>query len=379
MFKCARIKNIRSVGVRRTFNIEMASGQHNYITCDEVGQPIHKNSHSCSYILVAYWCAWLKAHFAPEWWSSVMSRCHSDRIPRYMNTARLEGVKFGNIDISNLTRSFSVSKDLKVTPGLISIKGIGDKAANKIAGQHEYADIDEFVYKNGKAKTVIEPLIKLGAFSKLHPNLKATWMWYQYRYCSGKDITKLRKEIRSMLLGGWTDDEINKERKRQADEYFKLYPNRKSIPAKIKNWTPKVDDSRDNVMALYEDDFSLAEILEFEKYYLGYYWHSPLDLYDANLEHTIENVKNSEFGVGYVDGVVEKLIETKTRFDKKMGKLIITDGLSECTIMIWEDQLVSIREFAKEGKGFKFYVVYDNNRYNFTLVKGSLPTPLELK
>ncbi|MDP6587718.1 MAG: hypothetical protein QF535_23945, partial [Anaerolineales bacterium] len=236
------------------------------------GRYAFNRSHSAAYILVAYWCAWLKTHFPPEWWASVMSSCHSDRIPKYMNTARLEGVKFGSLSADKLTPRFSVDSSLEVTPGLTSIKGIGNKAAVKwtASAEREYANIDEFVTANGKDKRVMEPLIKLGAFSKWHSNLQATWGWYQYRYCTGKVFTQLRRDIRARLIEEeWAGKSIPEARQKQIEGFKRLHPKRK-VPAKLTNWEPKAKDTRENVMALYPQDFDLKELLDFEKQYLGY-------------------------------------------------------------------------------------------------------------
>jgi DNA polymerase III alpha subunit len=372
------IESIEYLGVLPIYSPEMFGAQHNYSIGP--GHPIAANSHSVAYILVAYWCAWLKAHFAPEWWASVMSTCHSDKIPKYMNTARREGVKFGAISANQLTSKFSVSKSLKVTPGLKSIKGIGSKAADKLEGDAEYTDIDHFVQVNGRDKRAMEPLIKLGAFRMYHPNSKGVWMWYQYKYCSGKDATTIKQSIRAILKDNlnYSDDKIKAERDRQMAEYKRLYPKRKRIPNKILKWVPKIDDSRQSIMDLFQDDFTLEERLAFEKQYLGYYWHSPLDLYKTtNL--TIQRIKDSIGKRGKIECVVEKLIMGKTKKQQDMGKLRVTDGLSECTIMLWSTQLQVLKPYLKEGLGLRIDVKYDPSRNSFTLAdRNTVPIPLEL-
>ena len=345
------------------------------------GRYAFNRSHSCSYIMEAYWCAWLKAHFAPEWWASVMSDCDSDRIPKYMNTARREGVKFGPIDANNLTIRFSVDSSLKVTPGLTSVKGIGDKAAaNLINLAGAVTDIDTFIDKNGRNKRVMEPLVKLGAFERYHTNLRATWMWYQYKYGSGKDITELRKNIKGKLLAEWTDEKLQIERARQISEFKKLWPKRKT-PAKLLNYQPKANDTREAVMALYPEDFSLEERLAFEKQYLGYFWHSPMDLYHTKPGRTIDAVKNSLGRRGKVEAVIEKLTISKTKDQKKMGRLKISDGISDCTIVLWANQLKALEPHLNESAGFQFDLKYDKDRDSFTLSRNSnggtiIPVPL---
>ena len=345
------------------------------------GHYAFNRSHSCAYILVAYWCAFLKVHFAPEWWAAVMSGCHSDRVPKYMNTARREGVKFGPIDIENIHSEFSVDANLEVMPGLTSVRGIGDKASAKLIGCHKYADVDAFVLANGKAKTVMEPMIKLGAFQRYHNNIKATWMWYLYKYCSGKEITQLKAVIRAKLTIAWTPDKIKAECERRTADFRKFNP-KKKIPSAVSNWKPPINDTRENVMALYSDDFTLNERLKFEKHYLGYYWHSPLDLYETS-GATIASVKEALGGFGKLEVVVEKLVESKTKNDKSMGRLHITDGLSNCTIVLWHDQLEVLRPYLKEGWGIQVEVKYDKERDSFTLAKSGmgvkLPKPLIVK
>jgi DNA polymerase III alpha subunit len=296
-----------------------------------------------------------------------------------MNVARFEGVEFGSIAIDNLTWNFSVAKNLRVTPGLTGIRGIGEKAAAKIAGTKSYNSIDHFVEMHGKSKVIMEPLIKLGAFKVCHPNSKATWMWYQYRYCTDKNASQLRKEIKQRLSEDWSQEAIDKERLRLADEYHRLWPNRKKTPNKILKWTPPINDSCEAVMALYPIDFSLKEILEFEKHYLGYYWHSPMDLYVTKKGATIESVKSSPNGQGEIEGVVEKIIIGKTKNNKKMARLKMTDGVSNCTIILWQDHIEVLSEYLEEGIGLRIPVNYDQTRDTFTIQRDRSPIALQFR
>lgn len=341
----------------------------------DFGRYAFNKSHSCSYITIAYWCAWLKTHFAPEWWASVMSHCHSAKMEHYMNVARFEGVKFGKINVNHLSPDFTVDKDtLVITPGLTSLKRVGSKIADEVCGHYEYSDVDDFVDKHGKNKTLLERLIKLGAFANQHSNRRATWKWYLYKYASGKEITKLRHEIRDKLLleDGWNEETIKEERERQKKEYFKTYPNRRKTPNKIKNWTPDAEDTRERVMGLYEDDYTYKQVLEFEKEYLGYYWHSPMEIFEHTGECSIEEAKEG----GVMEAVVDKFEITKTRNGNPMGRLNVTDGVQSCTIFIWEEGLVRCKDMIKEGDGLMIPVDYDEDRSSFTLRRGGTPVHL---
>jgi DNA polymerase III alpha subunit len=299
----------------------------------------------------------------------------------YRPEERAKGVVFDIINISNLTADFTVTND-KVNQGMIGIKGIGETAANKFAGRGEFTDIDDFIEKKGvKSKTVIERFIKMGAFSSLpgHENSYATWMWYQYRYCSGKDITQLRKQIRAKLLEEdlWNDETITEERQRQTDEYKAQFPNRRKIPTKIQNWKPKPDDTRERVMALYQDEsFTLEQVLEFEKKYLGYYLHSPLDLYDIDGDCTIEKAKEESLDGGgdtKLEVVVLDLQFATSKNGKEYARLIVSDGVQEALILIFSNELVlQDPESLTVGTGIQAYVDYDEMRGTFTMKRNQI-------
>lgn len=343
------------------------------------GRYAFNKSHSTSYIMVAFISAWMKVHFPPEWWGSVMSSCHHEKLVKYMNIARSEDVQFGTINVENISLNFTVEPGtLRVTPGLTSIKGIGEGTAGNLqetarAFGGSYTDIDHFVSINGKNKTILQRLILLGAFKRYHSNIKATWMWYQYKYCS--DTTDLKKEIRGKLLADWTEEKIVAERERQVEEFRKAWPKRKKIPAKILNWQPKPKDSRENVMALYPEDYNLKERLQFEKEYLGYYWHSPMDQYHRDPSMSIRAVK--EAGGGAMQAVIEKAWYGKTKRDSSFARLTVSDGLGTANVILWSEELAMSKHMIADNVGVKLYVDYDKERDSFTLRRRTVLSRLE--
>jgi DNA polymerase III alpha subunit len=133
-------------------------------------------------------------------------------------------------------------------------------------------------------------------------------------------------------------------------------------------------------MALYPEDFDLRERLEFEKQYLGYYWHSPLDLYETRGGLTILAAKESPTGKAKIECVVESLSRAKTKTGSAMGRLKVSDGLSDCTIILWARQLEILSPYLKEGFGMSIDVKYDAARSSFTLAyESTVPIPLRLK
>lgn len=394
-----RIKLVRYIGRQRTYSPEMRSEQHNYVTHNS--SAIHKNSHAVSYCLMAFRCLFLKAHFAPEWWASVMSGCHPDKLVRYMSVARAEGweptditrlgkvdcpdsiktVNFDTLNINDLTPNFTVT-DNSVNQGLMGIKGIGKNAAKDFAGtMDKFADIDDFIeQKGGKNKKVMERLIKLGAFKYIpgHENSRGLWMYYQYKYCTGKEITQLRKDVRKSLIEqeGWTEKKITEERRRQTIEYKKMYPKRTKIPNKIKNWSPTPHDSVYKVSSLF-DDFTLVDILSFEKEYLGYYLHSPLDLYDIQGNCTIDKAKEKS-SKGERDIRLEVVVTQDreiaiTKGGNNYARLRVSDGVQEALVLIWNNELkMQQKPRLEAGAGISMHVEYDESRGTFTLARGEI-------
>ncbi len=368
-------------------------------------------SHGVSYCLVAHRCLWLKAHFAPEFWASVMSDCHPDKLTRYMGVARAEaweptqitncgsqknhdGLRFGTINIDNLTVDFTVTGNT-INQGLIGIKGIGDKAAAVFQGRSHYTDIDEFVLSAPKrqSKTVLQRFIQLGAFKHLpgHANTKALWEWYMYKYCKtgtkvcadGTKITmtKNRQNIRQQLalLEGWTDQAIKEERARQIAEWKQQYPKRSKIPAKFHNWKPKPHDTRERVMAFFPDDYTVAERLRFQLMYFGYWIDSPLDQYVCAGKYGIQEAKEAAKLGGEVrlEVIVTDTQVAVTRTGSTYLRVFITDGVQQGLLFVWSNEL--LHNTITDGDGVTLFADYDEKRGTFSLPRGGMVYKLKSK
>lgn len=384
-----KIIKVTSLGIQDTYSPEMLSEQHNYIR----NGVVHKNSHAVSYCLVAMRCLWLKAHFAPEWWAAVMNDCKRDKLIRYMGTARSEkwqptpitqlgrnyadSDRFSILNIHNITTNYTVTGNT-INQGINGIKGLGETAAKKYVGQFDFTHIDQFIeQKSGKDKMAMERFIKLGAFKNLqgHENTKALWIYYQYKH---SDNTALKREVRTKLLerAGWNEQTIQEEINRQAGEYKKTYPKRNKIPATIKNWKPKPDDTFDNIMSLYDHDkYTLDEILQFEKEYLGYNLHNPLDAYETTGTRTIEAARN---GSTRLEVVITSLEMAKTKNGKDYVRMIVNDGVQECLVFIWANELMQqADDILAVNVGASMRVEYDSQRGTFTLCRNEIIRPLQ--
>jgi len=387
-------------------------------------------SHAISYCLWAYKCLWLKAYFPEEWWACVMSRCNQKKLPRYMSASRAEGVRFGEIDINHMTVNMTAHAGQMakeggpaVALGLISLKKVGDKLASQFADgigddPRDFSDIDTFIEEKGKHKVLFERLIKLGSFQHLHPNVKATWMWYVHKYCTGevkvpwetmwKDSSfveyhglvsdpekfkivsrtvrgrKIEEKVyspitvaqlkqyhrdRSLEMDGWTEECVLAERDRLLREFKDNFPNRKKIPKKVSAFSPTADESRERIMSFYSEDYDLREILRFEEEFLGYYWHSPIDLYHTDGGATVEHAKLT----GNMEAVVveKQMARTKAK-NRPFIRLIVNDGVQNALVLIWEGDIgTQDQGLFEKDIGIRLKVEYDRDRNGFALARGS--------
>lgn len=290
--------------------------------------------HAVSYSLQSFRCLYLKAHYAPEWWCAVLNGCNLDRIPEYIGIARAEGVKFGSLDFNNLSPKFDVINN-QIVPGLSGIKKLGVKTIARLnTTYHEYIDIDDFVDRNFSNKTVFERLIKLGAFDAVHPNRKALWMWYIYKYGSSSEYTRsIKKTLHSMC-----DEETKQLTRKQVFDMFE------------------------------GNDFTYKENLEFQLEFLGYYWDSPMNVFLHKIENNISNLKLSE-EVGVLDCIVHKFDFRKTKNGTRYVSLMITDGSEMARVNIWSDQAAEYdtEEYFSEGTGLRIPAEYNNTYHSFNI------------
>lgn len=356
------------------------------------GRYAFNKSHSVAYCLVTLRCLFLKAHFAPEFWAAVMNDCHPDKLVRYMGVARSEEwrptaitklgscksdepLRFEAIDINNMSLKFIV-KDNTIFVGINSIKGFGEKIAQCLITGHKYDSMDDFILKTGiKSKTVLERLIKLGAFRNLekHNNCKALWIYYQAKYGNGPDAKEAKKSLEDRLLlkQGWTEGTIAAERERLVNEYRIIYPKKKTIPKKLLEWMPHPLITLESVLEVYDTDFIFEKILKFQHEYLGYYIDSPLKAYKCRGDLTIAAARaDAKYGkdIVAIEGIVVNIEYAMSKNDKPYAKLTVSDGMLRTNIMIWTRELANIDKAAvKTGTGIRAIVDYDGERNSFSL------------
>jgi DNA polymerase-3 subunit alpha len=129
-------------------------------------------SHSTCYALVAYYTAWLKAHYPAEYMAAVLSRNLNDlkKITLFMDECRSMGMQVLGPDVNESDLNFTVNKAGNIRFGLGAIKGVGESAALAIMGERKKSpfkslyDFVERINLSSANKKTMESLAYAGGF-----------------------------------------------------------------------------------------------------------------------------------------------------------------------------------------------------------------------
>lgn len=148
-------------------------------------------AHSTGYGLMAYYGAYLKAHYPLEFMGSLLAVWTGveDKEREYASDCRRMGFSIvkADVNVSNVEWTIDASRPNSLRKGLSSIKGVGDKVAEVIVAERDqngpYTSIQDFVdrtprrpvtggadyAKQGTLKGVCEVLRLANAFRSLNP------------------------------------------------------------------------------------------------------------------------------------------------------------------------------------------------------------------
>jgi DNA polymerase-3 subunit alpha len=135
-------------------------------------------SHSAAYAYLAYVTAYLKAHFAVEFMSALLTSesGNTDKIVKYINECREMGISVLPPDVSQSDLNFTPAGEA-IRFGLGAVKNVGHGAVEAIVAAREtggaFTSIYDFcdrVNMNAVNRRVMESLIKAGAFDSTGAN-----------------------------------------------------------------------------------------------------------------------------------------------------------------------------------------------------------------
>ena len=133
-------------------------------------------SHSTCYSVLAFYTAYLKAHYPSEFMSSVLTHHINDikKLGFYLEECKRMSISILGPDINESFMQYSVNSSGQIRFGLEAIKGVGSAAAEFIINERKkngnYADIFDFFKRMDSRltnKRVFEALVLGGGFDSL--------------------------------------------------------------------------------------------------------------------------------------------------------------------------------------------------------------------
>ncbi|MDY0909976.1 DNA polymerase III subunit alpha [Microbacterium sp. CFBP9034] len=137
-------------------------------------------AHSAAYGLIAYWTAYLKAHYPAEYMAALLTSVGDakDKLAVYLNECRRMGIKVLPPDVGESIRYFAaVGEDIRF--GLGAVRNVGANVVDSIVASRAEAPFESFHDFLGKVpvhvanKRTVESLIKAGAFDSLGDTRRA--------------------------------------------------------------------------------------------------------------------------------------------------------------------------------------------------------------
>lgn len=287
-------------------------------------------SHSACYGLIAYWTAYLKAHYPDAFMAAVMTNDldDTDRLSIEISECQHMGLKVLPPDVNESFVEFAVVPDeQKIRFGMAAVKGVGVSAVEEILRARDengpFKSIGDFARRVSTSKfnrRAWESLIKSGGFDALGDRSDLLFNLdtiTAYASKSQKDAASNQAD----LFGGLGDDVA--------------VPEIQLTPAPQK----------------YHD----REQLQWERELLGLYLSAhPLDKYDAYFEEQTVPISSIELGhdkkSALVGGVLMSSRTILTKNGSKMAFAKVEDKTGEIEIIVFPSVLETLPEtFAQDA------------------------------
>jgi DNA polymerase-3 subunit alpha len=286
-------------------------------------------SHSAAYAMITYQTSYLKAHYPQEFLAALMTsdKDNTDKVVRYIDEVKRLGIKLSppNVNLSYLEFSATKIDDEDVILfGMGALKGAGGVAIDVILKARldgKFTDLSDFVNRIDPQKVnkkVLETLIKAGALDDFGYSRKALFENVEYIVEMAKKSAELTRQNEFSLFGD--TEEMS------------------SVTVEIEN----------------QPEYSLKELLEFEKETLGIYVSGhPLDEFRDKIEQLSYTSTNelSKIESGSKIMLVGKILEVQERTSKKGNKFAILtfmDFYSTIEITIFEKMLPKLDDLDFE-------------------------------
>lgn len=275
-------------------------------------------SHAACYGLIAYWTAYLKAHYPDAFMAALMTSDadDTDRLAIEINECRHMGIEVLLPDVNESYVEFAVVPDKKqIRFGMSAIKNVGVGAVEEIIRVRDeggkFTSVMDFLERVDTRKVnrkTWESLIKSGGFDAL-----------------GQSRSDLLFNLEAMLALG---SKIHKEKETNQADLFG------GIDGAAPSLVPQFKFQK------AAEQLSERDMLLFERELLGLYLsRHPLDGYGGYLEEhalPLESLNTTMDGKSVtVGGVVTTVRSILTKNGSKMAFVKIEDKSSECELIVF--------------------------------------------
>lgn len=127
-------------------------------------------SHSHTYSVMTMQCAFLATYHPLEFYTAVLARAKAGEKQDYISDIKKQGIEILPVDV-NFSKVEHSIEGTGIRLSISTVKGVGAAAAEKIVANQPYVDFTDFLLRSGVGKTAIEPLVIVGAFDRLYPNM----------------------------------------------------------------------------------------------------------------------------------------------------------------------------------------------------------------
>jgi DNA polymerase III alpha subunit len=347
--KLLKIKNYKTIGVQKTYDLEVNSSDHNFYT----NGLVTSNSHAVSYSHLTAITAYIKAKYPQAFFLALlkMTKHEQDSLDE-INTIEKElpyfNIRLLKPDLKHSEQDFSIEGS-NIRYGLGHIKGIADSAKEKLTSfNRENANKFDLFNNCLEAKLglgIVAPLIHAGCFPDYGDSRAKLLLEYQlYNLLTDREKLLVNK------FGEELDYDIFKILKH-------LFKSKDGLTGK-----EYIKESRQNTIKksynsykkIYDFNISNGPIVQYleEKAVLGYSYSSNLvSLYNKEFPEikTIHQAKTEpEQTLSTVIGTVKSVKQGKSRAKgTPYLSLEIEDDHSSCKVMAFNERM----NFFKDENG----------------------------
>ena len=302
-------------GAVRTSGAKREVAEKFWLQLEEFANYCFNKAHAACYGLIAYWTAYLKAHYPEAFMAALMTsdQGNIDRLAVEIAECRRMGIEVLAPDVSESFVEFAVVPDKhQIRFGMVAIKGVGTGAVEEILrarSESPFVSLDDIASRVSSSlvnRKAWESLVKAGAFD---------------RYADRSDILFNLDEIIAY---------VQKTQKEKLSGQTDLFGN-------------LIDG--DTTRASLEirpapSHYTTKEQLLWERELMGLYISAhPLDDYDKFFEEQMVSLASISPRIDgqsiTVGGIVTSLRSIVTKSGKKMAFVAIEDRVSDAEIIVF--------------------------------------------